>query len=173
VDVPESLSVERGQVVDTLIDTHFQYEGKKVAVFGDPDIVIPLTEFLITMSMVPKYVLTGTPGSTFEKAINEMLAEAGIEGSRVKAEGDLFDLHQWIKEESVDLLIGNTHGKYIARAEDIPLVRVGFPVFDRAVHPLMPITGYRGCLRLIEMISNALLERRDRDCKDEDYELVL
>jgi nitrogenase molybdenum-iron protein beta chain len=173
VDVPESLEVERGQVIDTLIDTHFQYEGKKVAVYGDPDIVIPLTEFLITMGMIPKYVVTGTPGNKFEKTVNGMLEEAGIEGSRVKAEGDLFDLHQWIKEESVDLLIGNTHGKYIARAEDIPLIRVGFPVFDRAVHPLMPIVGYRGCLRLIEMISNALLERRDRDCLDEDYELIL
>lgn len=173
VDVPESLEVERGQVVDTLIDTHFQYEGKTVAVYGDPDILVPLTEFLITMGMVPKYVVTGTPGNKFEKTVNGMLEEAGIEGSRVKAEGDLFDLHQWIKEEPVDLLIGNTHGKYIARAEDIPLVRVGFPVFDRAVHPLMPIVGYRGCLRLIEMISNALLERRDRDSLDEDYELIL
>jgi len=173
VDVPGSLEVERGQVIDTLIDTHFQYEGKKVAVFGDPDILVPLTEFLITMGMIPKYVVTGTPGNKFEKTIDGMLKEAGIEGSRVKAEGDLFDLHQWIKEESVDLLIGNTHGKYIARAEDIPLVRVGFPVFDRAVHPLMPIVGYRGCLRLIEMISNALLERRDRDSLDEDYELIL
>ncbi|MDV2482759.1 nitrogenase molybdenum-iron protein subunit beta [Methanoculleus sp. Wushi-C6] len=173
VDVPESLEVERGQVIDTLIDTHFQYEGKTVAVFGDPDILVPLTEFLITMGMIPKYVVTGTPGNKFEKTVNGMLEEAGIEGSRVKAEGDLFDLHQWIKEEPVDLLIGNTHGKYIARAEDIPLVRVGFPVFDRAVHPLMPIVGYRGCLRLIEMISNALLERRDRDSLDEDYELIL
>lgn len=173
VDVPESLEVERGQVIDTLIDTHFQYEGKKVALYGDPDILVPLTEFLITMGMIPKYVVTGTPGTKFEKTVNGMLEEAGIEGSRVKAEGDLFDLHQWIKEEPVDLLIGNTHGKYIARAEDIPLVRVGFPIFDRAVHPLMPIVGYRGCLRLIEMISNALLERRDRDSPDEDYELIL
>lgn len=173
VDVPESLEVERGQVIDTLIDTHFQYEGKKVALYGDPDILIPLAEFLITMGMVPKYVVTGTPGAKFEKTVNGMLEEGGIEGSRVKAEGDLFDLHQWIKDESVDLLIGNTHGKYIARAEDIPLIRVGFPVFDRAVHPLMPIVGYRGCLRLIEMISSALLERRDRDSLDEDYELIL
>jgi nitrogenase molybdenum-iron protein beta chain len=102
-----------------------------------------------------------------------MLEENQIQGSIVKAEGDLFELHQWIKEESVDLLIGTTFGKYIARAEDIPLVRVGFPILDRAVHPLMPVTGYRGCLRLIEMISNALLERRDRDAADEDYELVL
>ena len=173
VEVPESLEIERGQVLDTLIDTHFHYQGKKVAIFGDPDNVIAMTEFLITMGMIPKYVITGTPGNKFEPIINGMLEEAGIEGCRVKAEGDLFDLHQWIKEESVSLLIGNSHGKYIARAEDLPFVRFGFPVMDRAVQPLMPVTGYRGCLRLIEMISNAMLDRRDRDCLDEDYELVL
>jgi nitrogenase molybdenum-iron protein beta chain len=102
-----------------------------------------------------------------------MLDAAGISGSRVKAEGDLFELHQWIREERVDLMIGTTYGKYIARKEDIPLVRFGFPVLDRAVHPLMPVVGYRGCLRLIEQISNALLERRDRDAADEDFELIL
>nr|WP_319376502.1 nitrogenase component 1 [uncultured Methanoregula sp.] len=173
VEVKKSLTIERGQVVDTLIDTHFHYQGKSVAIFGDPDHVIALTEFVLTMGMVPKYVLTGTPGKAFEPEIRKMLEEAGITGAKVKAEGDLFELHQWIKEEKVDLLIGTSYGKYIARAEDIPLVRVGFPVLDRAVHPLMPVVGYRGCLRLIEQISNALLERRDRDCLDEDYELVL
>jgi nitrogenase molybdenum-iron protein beta chain len=173
VEVPASLATERGQVVDTLIDTNIHYQGKSVAIFGDPDHVIAMTEFVLTMGMVPKYVLTGTPGKAFEPAIREMLDEAGITGSRVKAEGDLFELHQWIKEEKVDLLIGTTYGKYIARAEDIPLVRFGFPILDRAVHPLMPVVGYRGCLRLIEQISNALLDRRDRDSLDEDYELVL
>ena len=173
VEVPESLATERGQVIDTMIDTHFHYQGKTVALFGDPDIVIAMTEFLITLGMIPKYVLTGTNGKQFETTVNAMLEEAGIEDAKVKAEGDLFDLHECIKEEPVDLLIGNSHGKYIARAVDIPLVRIGFPIFDRAVHPLMPVTGYRGCLRIIEMISNTLLERRDRDCADEDYELVL
>lgn len=173
VGIPESLAVERGQVVDTLIDTHFHYQGKTVAVFGDPDHVIAMTEFLITMGMVPKYVLTGTPGKAFETEVNALLGAAGITGSRVKAEGDLFELQQWIREAPVDLLIGTSYGKYIARAEDIPFVRFGFPILDRAVHPLMPVVGYRGCLRLIEQISNALLERRDRDCLDEDFELVL
>lgn len=173
VEVPKDFTIERGQVVDTLIDTHFHYQGKKVAIFGDPDIVIPLTEFVLTMGMIPKYVITGSPGRAFEEMVGAMIEEAGIQDYLVKAEGDLFELHQWIRDEPVDLLLGTTYGKYIARAEDIPLVRVGFPILDRAVHPLMPITGYRGCLRLIEMISNALLERRDRDCLDEDYELVL
>ncbi|MBP1928299.1 nitrogenase molybdenum-iron protein beta chain [Methanolinea mesophila] len=172
-EVPGSLSLERGQVVDTLLDTNFHYQGKTVAVFGDPDHVIAMTEFLITMGMVPKYVLTGTPGKAFEAEINGMLGEAGISGSKVKADGDLFELHQWIREEPVDLLIGTTYGKYIARKEDIPLVRFGFPILDRAVHPLMPVVGYRGCLRLIEQISTALLDRRDRDALDEDYELIL
>lgn len=173
VKVPKSLDVERGQVMDTLIDTHFHYQGKTVAIFGDPDLIIPLTEFVLTMGMIPKYVLTGTPGSGFEKEINKMLEDQGIEDSIVKADGDLFELHQWIRNEPVDLIIGNSYGKYFARSEDIPLVRVGFPILDRAVHPLMPIVGYRGSLRLIEMISNTLLDRRDRDAKDEDYELVL
>ena len=172
-EIPNSLEIERGQVIDTLIDTHFHYQGKTVAIFGDPDLVIPLTEFVLTMGMIPKYVLTGTPGSRFETEIKKMLEDNQVEGCTVKADGDLFEFHTWIKQEPVDLLMGNSYGKYIARAEDIPLVRFGFPILDRAVHPLMPVAGYRGCLRLIEMISNALLERRDRDCKDEDYELVL
>ncbi len=172
-EVPGTLTLERGQVIDTLIDTHFHYQGKTVAIFGDPDHVIAMTEFALTMGMIPKYLLTGTPGKEFEATINAMLDEAGIQERRVKAEGDLFDLHQWIREEKVDLMIGTTYGKYIARAEDIPLVRFGFPILDRAVHPLMPVVGYRGCLRLIEQISNALLERRDRDALDEDFELVL
>jgi len=173
VDVPSSLTVERGQVVDALIDTHFHYQGKRVAVFGDPDVVIPLTEFLLTMGIEPAYVMTGTPGQTFGNEIKKMLEENGITDSTVKAEGDLFDLHQWVKADPVDLLIGTSYGKFIARAEDIPLVRVGFPILDRAIHPMMPIVGYNGCMRLIEMISNTLLERRDRDCLDEDLELVL
>lgn len=172
-EIPASLALERGQVVDTLVDTNIHYQGKTVAVFGDPDHVIAMTGFLLTMGMIPKYVLTGTPGRAFETEIAKMLDQAGIAGSRVKADGDLFELHQWIREENVDLLVGTTYGKYIARKEDIPLVRFGFPVIDRPVHPLVPVVGYRGCLRLIEQISNALLERRDRDSPDEDFELVL
>jgi nitrogenase molybdenum-iron protein beta chain len=178
-EVPYELEEERGQVVDVMTDTHFHFHGKKAAVFGDPDLVMGLTEFLLSLGMRPIHVLTGTPGGTvansngaFEQGIKEMMAEAGVEG-RVKAGGDLFELHQWIKNEPVDLLLGITYGKYIARAEDIPFVRVGFPVLDRSVHSYLPLVGYRGALRLLEMISGALLDRADRDAKDEDFELVM
>ncbi|ACV61913.1 nitrogenase molybdenum-iron protein beta chain [Desulfofarcimen acetoxidans DSM 771] len=178
-EVPYELEEERGQLVDIMTDNHFQFHGKKVAVFGDPDIVVAMTEFLLDLGMLPVHVLTGTPGMTigvsvgnFEAEIKAMLDEAGVKG-RVKAAGDLFELHQWIKNEPVDLLIGNTYGKYIARAEDLPFVRVGFPVLDRSVHSYFPIVGYKGAMRLLEMITNALLERQDRDASDEDFELVM
>ena len=170
--VSAELEEERGQVIDIMVDLHDQYQGKKVAIFGDPDIVIALTAFTLELGMVPQYVLTGTPGEAFEREVKQMLQDAGIE-AKVKAAGDLFTLHQWLKEEPVDLLIGTTYGKYIARAEDIPLVRVGFPILDRGVHSYMPIVGYKGAMRLIEMISNTLLDRQDRDAKDEDFELLM
>ncbi|MBE3588069.1 MAG: nitrogenase molybdenum-iron protein subunit beta [Thermoanaerobacteraceae bacterium] len=178
-EVPGELEEERGQLVDIMTDTHYHFHGKRVAIFGDPDVVTGLTEFVLSLGMKPVHVLTGTPGGTiggpqgiFEREITGMLAEAGLEG-RVKAGGDLFLLHQWIKNEPVDLLIGNTYGKYIARAEDIPFVRVGFPILDRSMHPYLPVVGYRGAMRLLELISNALLDRVDRDARDEDFELVM
>lgn len=171
-EITPDLEEERGQVIDVMVDLHDQYQDRNVAVFGDPDIVIALTAFLLELGMVPKYVLTGTPGEGFAREVESMLDEAGIKG-RVKAGGDLFTLHQWIKEEPVDLLIGTSYGKYIAKAEDIPLVRVGFPILDRGVHSYLPVVGYKGALRLIEMISNALLEKQDREAADEDFELLM
>ena len=179
VEVPQELSDERGQLVDIMTDTHFHFHDKKVAIFGDPDIVTAMTEFALSLGMKPVHVLTGTPGGAlgsgmagFEEEIRDMLKSAGIQAN-VKAAGDLFLLHQWIKNEPVDLLIGNTYGKFIARAEDIPLVRLGFPILDRSVQSYLPVVGYHGAMRLIEMISGALLDRQDRDAADEDFELVM
>lgn len=172
-EVPYSLEEERGQLVDLMLDSQLYFCGKSIAIFGDPDIVISLTEFALSLGMIPKYVLTGTPGEAFEREVKTMLEAAGIKDSKVKSSGDLFELHQWIKNESVDLLVGTTYGKYIARAEDLPFVRVGFPILDRYAHQYFPIVGYKGAIRLIELMSDAILDRKDRDSSDEDFELVL
>ncbi|ADO83186.1 nitrogenase molybdenum-iron protein subunit beta [Ilyobacter polytropus] len=173
--VPWEIEKVRGQVVDIMVDTHHHFHGKKVGIFGDPDQVIAMTEFVLSLGMVPKFMLTGTPGKAFDKQIEKVLDDAGVnkEDSKYMSKGDLFLFHQWIKNEPVDLIIGNTYGKYIARAEDTPLVRFGFPVLDRSVHTYLPTVGYKGAMRLIEKISDALLERADRDAEDKDLELVM
>jgi nitrogenase molybdenum-iron protein beta chain len=172
-EVPYEIEEERGQLVDILIDIHPYTYNKKVAIYGDPDTVLGLTEFVLEMGMIPKYVLTGTPGESFVSEAEGLFTKFGVEGCTAKASGDLYELHQWIKEEGVDLLIGGTHGKHIARAEDIPFVRAGFPVIDRYVHSYMPLVGYKGGMRLAELVTNALMDRRDRDCEEEDFEMVM
>lgn len=172
-EVPKELELERGQLVDLMVDIHNHYHGKKAAIFGDPDIVIALTEFVVSLGMIPVHILTGTPGKAFNKSVNEILDEAGIEGSNVTNSDDLMTLHQWMKNKPVDILIGNTYGKYIARAENIPLVRVGFPILDRVGHSFFPSVGYIGAIRLIEKISTAFLDKYDRECAEEDFELVM
>ena len=92
---------------------------------------------------------------------------------RQGAGADMFLMHQWIKQEPVDLLIGNTYGKYIARDEDIPFVRHGFPILDRVGHSYFPTVGYRGGMRLLEMILDALLDHKDRSSPEESFELVM
>jgi len=41
------------------------------------------------------------------------------------------------------------------------------------MHPYLPVVGYKGAMRLPELISNALLDRVDRDTEDVDFELVM
>lgn len=172
-EVPYELEEERGQLVDVMLDAHSYYHNKTVAVYGDPDTVLGITSLVLEMGMIPKYVITGTPGEIFTRKANALFAKFGVEGCTAKADADLFELHQWLKNDKVDLMIGGTHGKAIARAEDIPLVRAGFPIIDRYAHSYMPIVGYKGALRLVELIANALMDRQDRDCADEDLELVM
>ncbi|PKM54360.1 MAG: nitrogenase molybdenum-iron protein subunit beta, partial [Firmicutes bacterium HGW-Firmicutes-3] len=168
-----SLEFERGQLVDVMVDVHNHYHGKKVALFGDPDILIAMTEFVIDLGMIPTLVLTGTPGKIFVAQIQEMFDQAGLTESQVMIEEDLFTFHQLIKATPVDLIIGNTYGKYIARAEQVPLVRMGWPILDRVGHSYFPVVGYKGALRIIEMITTALLDHYDRTCEEEDFELVM
>ncbi|MFP4071371.1 MAG: nitrogenase molybdenum-iron protein subunit beta [Desulfovibrionales bacterium] len=169
--VPDVLNFERGQLVDYISDMHQYFYHKKVALAGDPDQLIALTEFLVSLDMCPVHIVTGTPGKRFEERIRELTKDSPFPVN-IKVGGDMFLLHQWIKNDPVDLLIGNTYLKYIARDEDIPLVRHGFPILDRQGHQYFPSVGYKGGLRLLEKILDALLTRMDRDAPESTFELV-
>ena len=171
VEVPASIEAERGRLLDAISDIGQYFHGIPVAIFGDPDTVIGLTRFALELGMVPKFVFTGATGKAFENRAHELL-DGPVPPAIVKAQADLFELHERIKADPVKLLIGNTYGKHIARAEDIPLVRVGFPILDRVGHRMFPVVGYRGAMRLVEKFSDALLDHRDRHCPEELFELV-
>ena len=172
VSVPDSIMVERGQAVDVLTDMHQYFYGKTAALVGDPDQILSIAQFLTDMDMKVLYVVTGTPaGAKFEERLRSFTGTETV--VKYGAGADMFYFHQLIKSGKPDLIFGNTYAKYIARDEDIPLIRIGFPIYDRVGHQYFPIVGYRGALRLMEKILSALMDRQDRDALEESFELVM
>jgi nitrogenase molybdenum-iron protein beta chain len=173
VNVPDEINLERGQLVDAISDWHQYFYGKRVGLVGDPDQLLSLTRFLVALDMKPVYIVTGSPaGKKFSASLRESVAEVADE-VKISVPGDMFLFHQWIKNEPVDLIMGNTYCKYIARDEDIPYVRFGFPILDRMGHSYFSFMGYRGGLRLMEKMLDVILDRKDRDSNDTNFELVL
>ena len=173
INVPEEINLERGRLVDAICDWQQYFYGKRVALVGDPDQLLSLTHFLVALDMQPVYIVTGSPaGKKWVKSMEDAVSDLPVE-VKIKAPGDMFLLHQWIKNEPVDLIMGNTYCKYIARDEDIPYVRCGFPILDRMGHSYFSFMGYRGGLRLVEKLLDVILDRKDRDSSDIEFELVL
>jgi nitrogenase molybdenum-iron protein beta chain len=173
VQVPESITADRGRLIDMITDMHKYLYNKRVALFGDPDTLVPLCEFLVSMDMKPVYVVSGTPGKRFETSMEKVLA--GVPGAKYRngQRADMFLLHQWIKQEPVDLIIGNTYGKYIARDENIPFLRLGFPILDRIGHSYFPMVGYQGAMHLLTKILDVIMDKIDRDAVEEKVELTM
>jgi nitrogenase molybdenum-iron protein beta chain len=173
VQVPESITAERGRLIDMITDMHKYLYNKRVALFGDPDTLVPLCEFLVSMDMKPVYVVSGTPGKRFETSMEKVLA--GVPGAKYKngQRADMYLLHQWIKQEPVDLIIGNTYGKYIARDENIPFLRLGFPILDRVGHSYFPMVGYQGAMHLLTKILDVIMDKMDREVVEEKIELTM
>lgn len=172
--VPESITTERGRLIDMIADMSNYLHGKRVALFGDPDMLTPLVEFLLDLDMRPVYITSGTPGKRFEAAMEKLLSVKVPEAKYRNGErADMYLLHQWIKQEPVDLLIGNTYGKYIARDENIPFIRMGFPILDRIGHSYLPNLGYSGAMNIVVKILNAIMDKIDRDVPEHKIELVM
>ncbi|MDJ0809259.1 MAG: nitrogenase component 1, partial [Desulfobacterales bacterium] len=108
VNVPEVLNLERGQLVDSISDWHQYLYGKRVAIVGDPDQVLALTRFLVSLDMHPVHIVSGSPaGKKYEQSLHAAVAEVPVDVN-VKVPGDMLLFHQWIKNDPVDLIIGNT-----------------------------------------------------------------
>ncbi len=66
MSVPDSINLERGRLLDIITDMHQYFYHKKVGLVGDPDQLVSLTEFLVSIDMWPIHIVTGTPGKKFE-----------------------------------------------------------------------------------------------------------
>jgi nitrogenase molybdenum-iron protein beta chain len=158
-EIPEKLLDERGKLIDAIADTMHYTMDKKVGIFGDPDFVIAISRFCCEVGMKPVVVNTQTPSKTYQKEMEAIAKEHGV---NIEVQfSDLWDFEKSVKEKDVDLLIGHPRGGVpIARDMGIGLVRVGFPIYDRVGYFRYPIMGYMGSLRFYDEIVNTILDTK-------------
>ncbi len=161
--IPKELELQRGRLVDAIGDSTAYLHGKKFALYGDPDLTLGLTAFLLELGAEPVHILSTNGGKVWEKKAQALLAASPFgKGCHVYPGKDLWHMQSLLFTEPVDFLIGNTYGKFLERDTGTPLIRIGFPIFDRHHHHRYPIIGYQGALNVLVWILDKIFDELDR-----------
>ncbi|GEB89946.1 nitrogenase molybdenum-iron protein subunit beta [Zymomonas mobilis subsp. pomaceae] len=162
--IPAELEKERGRLVDALTDSQAHLHGKSYAIYGDPDFVYSMARFVLETGGEPRHCLATNGTKAWEKQM-QALFDSSAFGKDCKAWGgkDLWHMRSLLATEKVDLLIGNSYGKYLERDTDTPLVRLTFPIFDRHHHHRFPVWGYQGGLRVLVALLDKVFDQLDKN----------
>jgi nitrogenase molybdenum-iron protein NifN len=143
-EAPRKIRRERGQLVDAMLDGHFHFGGKRIAIGAEPDLLWGVGMWLTEMGATLEAVVTTT-----NSPLLELLPTAEV------VIGDLEDLEKL--SVGCDLLITHSHGRQMAERLKIPLYRMGMPMFDRLGAGHEVTVGYRGARDLIFAIGNIFI----------------
>ncbi|CPR17280.1 Fe-only nitrogenase subunit beta [Brenneria goodwinii] len=158
--IPPALVRERGIAIDALTDlVHMFLADKRVAIYGNPDLVIGLAEFCLDLEMKPVLLLLGDDNAGYESDPRVLALQEKVDyGMEIITNADLWELEKRITQQSLklDLILGHSKGRFTAIDNQIPMVRVGFPTYDRAGLYRHPVVGYAGAIWLAEQMANAL-----------------
>ncbi|MBB4382563.1 nitrogenase molybdenum-iron protein subunit beta [Bradyrhizobium sp. SBR1B] len=162
-EIPEQLARERGRLVDAIADSTAHVHGKKFAIYGDPDLCYGLAAFLLELGAEPTHVLCTNGNKAWQEKMQALFANSPFGKDCQAYPGrDLWHMRSLLFTEPVDLLIGNTYGKYLERDTGTPLIRIGFPIFDRHHHHRVPLWGYQGGLNVLVKILDKIFDEIDK-----------
>lgn len=144
--VPAKYRRQRSQLLDAMLDGHFYTGGIKVAIGAEPDLLLAVGGLLHDMGAELRCCVSTTPSP----------AHALLPAEQVLL-GDLEDFEAGAAD--CDLLLTHAHGRQAAARLQKPLLRIGFPVFDRIGNAHRVQVGYRGSMALIFEIANLMIEQ--------------
>ena len=160
---PKKHVIERGRLVDSFVDAHKYVSGRRVAVYGEEDLVVGLVSFLSEIGMKPVLAATGGEGKGFAREIEAVCSDVGREIPVIRKGADFHDIAEECAKLDPELLVGHSKGYKYAREWNIPLVRVGFPIHDRIGAQRVLSVGYAGAHALFDRVVNALLAKAQDD----------
>ncbi|MBX3524859.1 MAG: nitrogenase iron-molybdenum cofactor biosynthesis protein NifN [Rhodoblastus sp.] len=144
VPAPADIRRERQRLLDAMLDGHFYFAGKKLAVAAEPDLLLAITTLATELGAKIVAAVTTASGS---RAIELAPADVVV--------GDLGDLEDLAQE--ADMIVTHAHGRQAAERLGVPHLRVGFPIFDRLGAAYRTSIGYAGTRALIFEIANLFL----------------
>jgi nitrogenase molybdenum-cofactor synthesis protein NifE len=143
--IPQKYLRQRSRLADAMVDSHYQFGRKKVALALEGDLLKTLAPFLHGMGCDIELALSATR----VRGLGELPCENVLVG-------DLEDLEELAA--GVDLLVANSNGRQAAARLGIPNhLRAGLPVFDRMGAHQRTWVGYRGTMQLIFEAGNLFM----------------
>ncbi|MBP2303641.1 nitrogenase iron-molybdenum cofactor biosynthesis protein NifN [Azospirillum melinis] len=143
---PARLRRQRESLVDAMLDGHFFYSRKRIAVALEPDLLYAVSGFLADMGAEVIAAVSPTQSPVLER----------LKAATIMV-GDHSDVETLARD--ADLIVSNSHGRQGAARIGVPLHRMGLPLFDRLGAGLRVQVGYRGTRELLCDIGNLFLAR--------------
>ncbi|MGB3223216.1 MAG: nitrogenase component 1 [Desulforhopalus sp.] len=162
-EVPVRHTAARGRLIDSMVDGHKYIFDKKAVVYGEEDLVVGMTSFLAEIGINTVLCASGGKSGKFESSIAAALEGMDCELPVVKEDVDFYDIEHMAKELKVDLVIGHSKGYTFARKENLPLIRIGFPIHDRVGGQRILHLGYHGAQALFDLITNTIIDKKQSD----------
>lgn len=155
--VPQDLKVERGRLLDSMIDSHkYNFQGRSV-IFGEPELVYALSMTCLENGVYPVVIATGSSSKKLPDLLGSRLS-IFQQTAPVQTSADLGQVLAHSQEANIAL--GPSTGKILTEKAGIPLVRTGFPIHDRVGGQRILSVGYKGTTELLDRITNTLLEAK-------------
>ncbi|MDY7017667.1 MAG: nitrogenase iron-molybdenum cofactor biosynthesis protein NifN [Nitrospirota bacterium] len=154
--VPQKIQRDRERLLDTMLDAHFFTGGKKLSAALEPDELLAVAQLAKEAGMELQALIAPANGP----------ALVAIEAEEVTI-GDLGDLERMAAGS--DLLVASARAARLAKRLDIPLFRIGMPVFDRVGGAMRSKVGYNGSAWLLADIANVLLELEEQKLEEREH----
>lgn len=143
-EVPAKYKRQRSQLLDAMLDGHFYFGRKKIALAAEPDLLFSLSTWFTEMGAEIQCVVTTTQSSLLDRVPGEKVIIGDLEDFENAAVG-------------ADLLVTHSHGRQAAERLGIPFFRAGLPIFDRIGAAHRVSVGYRGTCNLIFEVANLFI----------------
>ena len=140
--VPERLRRWRSRLLDAMVDSHYQFGKKKVALALEADALKTLAGFLAGMGCELQAAIAATRTRGLDTLPSERVFVGDLEDLEAAAKG-------------ADLLVANSNGRQAAAKAGVKAhLRAGLPLFDRLGAHAKVWAGYRGTLNLVFEVAN-------------------